>query len=226
MSICPGPSRAASRAGCSPASCLPTRRTRICRRPSKGGYSVPFPGTPAAERALAVTMALAARLQRLARASGGEVTVCRSVADIRASLAAGSLAAVLHIEGAEAIDPELEALEVLHAAGLRSLGPVWSRPNIFGSRRAVPLPQLARYRPRPDRCRQGAGARLQRAADHARPQPSQRGRLLGRRSAQRRAAGRDPLQRPRALPLLAQPHRQAAGRDPRVAAEWSGSTSR
>jgi membrane dipeptidase len=98
----------------------------------KGGYSVPFPGTPTAERALAVTNALAARLQRLARASGGQVSVCRSVADIRASLASGSLAAVLHIEGAEAIDPDMEALEVLYAAGLRSLGPVWSRPNIWG----------------------------------------------------------------------------------------------
>jgi membrane dipeptidase len=98
----------------------------------KGGYSVPFPGTPAGERALAVTNALAARLQRLARASGGQVSVCRSVADIRASLASGSLAAVLHIEGAEAIDPDMEALEVLYAAGLRSLGPVWSRPNIWG----------------------------------------------------------------------------------------------
>ena len=100
--------------------------------PDRGGYSVPFPGTPAAERALAVTNALAARLQRLERGSGGQVTVCRSAADIRTSLAAGSLAAVLHIEGAEAIDPEMEALEVLHAAGLRSLGPVWSRPNIWG----------------------------------------------------------------------------------------------
>src|SRR5215218_4085817 len=39
--------------------------------------------------------------------------------------------AVAHIEGAEAIDPDLHALEVLHAAGLRSLGPVWSRPNAF-----------------------------------------------------------------------------------------------
>ena len=45
---------------------------------------------------------------------------------------AGVLAAVLHIEGAEAIDPELGALDVLHQAGLRSLGPVWSRPNAFG----------------------------------------------------------------------------------------------
>ena len=42
------------------------------------------------------------------------------------------LAAVLHMEGAEAIDPKFEFLDVLHAAGLRSLGPVWSRPNAFG----------------------------------------------------------------------------------------------
>ena len=39
---------------------------------------------------------------------------------------------MLHIEGAEAIDPELDMLEVLYQAGLRSIGPVWSRPNIFG----------------------------------------------------------------------------------------------
>ncbi|MFL5334148.1 MAG: dipeptidase [Geminicoccaceae bacterium] len=100
--------------------------------PDRGGYSVPFPGTPGRERALAVTNAQAARLQRLARTAGGEVTVCRSVGEIRSSVAAGSLAAVLHIEGAEAIDPDMESLEVLHAAGLRSLGPVWSRPNIWG----------------------------------------------------------------------------------------------
>jgi membrane dipeptidase len=37
----------------------------------------------------------------------------------------------MHLEGAEPIDPDLEALEFWHAAGLRSLGPVWSRPNAF-----------------------------------------------------------------------------------------------
>jgi membrane dipeptidase len=37
----------------------------------------------------------------------------------------------MHLEGAEAIDPGLEALELWYAAGLRSLGPVWSRPNAF-----------------------------------------------------------------------------------------------
>ena len=39
---------------------------------------------------------------------------------------------MLHLEGAEAIDPDLEALALWYAAGLRSLGPVWSRPNAFG----------------------------------------------------------------------------------------------
>ena len=34
-------------------------------------------------------------------------------------------------EGAEAIDPGLEALDQWYAAGLRSLGPVWSRANAF-----------------------------------------------------------------------------------------------
>jgi membrane dipeptidase len=45
---------------------------------------------------------------------------------------AGPPVAVLHLDGAEAIDPGLESLEHWHAAGLRSLGPVWSRPTAFG----------------------------------------------------------------------------------------------
>jgi membrane dipeptidase len=60
------------------------------------------------------------------------VRVCRSVAEIRAAARAGALAPVLHIEGAEAIDPEFQVLDVLYQAGLRSLGPVWSRSNLFG----------------------------------------------------------------------------------------------
>jgi len=44
----------------------------------------------------------------------------------------GILAIILHFEGAEAIDADLDALEVFYQAGLRSLGIVWSRPNAFG----------------------------------------------------------------------------------------------
>jgi membrane dipeptidase len=82
--------------------------------------------------AQAATWRMASILTRIEREANGRVRICRSVKDIRAAMKAGALAAVLHIEGAEAIDPEFEALDVLHQAGLRSLGPVWSRPNAFG----------------------------------------------------------------------------------------------
>jgi membrane dipeptidase len=38
----------------------------------------------------------------------------------------------MHMEGAEAIGPDFDALYLFHEMGLRSLGPVWSRPTIFG----------------------------------------------------------------------------------------------
>jgi membrane dipeptidase len=73
----------------------------------------------------------AGRLFALERA--GEMRVARSIADLDAAYGDdGPPVAILHIEGAEAIDPGLEALDFWHAAGLRSLGPVWSRPNVFG----------------------------------------------------------------------------------------------
>lgn len=81
--------------------------------------------------AAADASAVAGRLLALERT--GRVRLARSVADLdRARDDGGPPSAVLHIEGAEAIDPELEALELWHEAGLRSLGPVWSRPNAFG----------------------------------------------------------------------------------------------
>jgi membrane dipeptidase len=65
----------------------------------------------------------------------GHVRVARTAGDLDAALADpnGPPAAVLHLEGAEAIDPGLQALDTWYAAGLRSLGPVWSRVNAFGT---------------------------------------------------------------------------------------------
>jgi membrane dipeptidase len=82
--------------------------------------------------ALSLTVAMASLLYRIEEASAGKFKVCRSAADIRAAMAAGQVAAIFHIEGAEAIDAELKSLDVLYQAGLRSLGPVWSRDNVFG----------------------------------------------------------------------------------------------
>jgi membrane dipeptidase len=85
------------------------------------------------EVAAAHASSAAGRLLALERA--GAVRVARDIADIDAARldSDGPPVAVLHLEGAEAIGPDLDALELWYAAGLRSLGPVWSRVNAFGS---------------------------------------------------------------------------------------------
>ena len=84
------------------------------------------------ETALAFTLALFARLRRLSRELPDDLAICTHVPAIRNAMGSGRVAIVPHVEGAECIDADLNALEVLHAAGLRSLGLVWSRPNAFG----------------------------------------------------------------------------------------------
>jgi membrane dipeptidase len=91
-----------------------------------------FPATPTFQIASAVALATMARLFRLERASAGSVRIVHSAQEIEDCIEAGVFAALLHLEGAEAIDPDFDALEVFHRAGLRSLGLVWSRPNPFG----------------------------------------------------------------------------------------------
>ena len=103
-----------------------------------GGVFAIFTSPPGNEELAPVSAEVAA--PHATRAAGrllalerdGHLRVARSPGDLDAARADGVLAAVLHLEGAEAIDPGLEALELWHAAGLRSLGPVWSRPNAFG----------------------------------------------------------------------------------------------
>jgi membrane dipeptidase len=98
----------------------------------RGGIFAVFTPSPVDQGvAAAHATAAAGRLLRLERK--GLVRLGRTVADLDAAHDAPSSppVAVLHLEGAEAIDPELEALDQWYAAGLRSLGPVWSRPNAF-----------------------------------------------------------------------------------------------
>ncbi len=95
-------------------------------------YNVPLPKVMQSTDALPVALAMAAILFRIEKASQGRVRICRNAAELQQCFADGTLAAVLHIEGAEPIDANLDNLETLYQAGLRSLGPVWSRPTIFG----------------------------------------------------------------------------------------------
>ena len=99
---------------------------------SGGKYALPLPAPLSLEEGRKSVVAELAILLRIERAAKGAVTICKTTAQIRSAIERGSLAVVLHLEGAEAIDGDLNFLQVLHAAGLRSLGPVWSRNNIFG----------------------------------------------------------------------------------------------
>lgn len=100
-----------------------------------GHYATPLAKPLDHLPSLATAMEIADIAFRLDRA--GAWRLCRSTGDIRAAAEEGVFAAVLHMEGCEAIGPDLAALETFHAAGLRSLGPVWSRHNVFG--RGVPF---------------------------------------------------------------------------------------
>lgn len=95
-----------------------------------GHYETPLAEPLERSPSLDVALQFAAIALRLEEEGGWKL--CRNGKDLDAALAGDSFAAVLHMEGCEAIDADLAALEVFYAAGLRSLGPVWSRNNIFG----------------------------------------------------------------------------------------------
>lgn len=95
-------------------------------------FEVPLPALMTPEMAQPVALAMAGLLHWMERAAPGDFTVCRSAAEVRANFGKGKIAGVMHMEGAEAIGADLDALYLFHDMGLRSIGPVWSRPTVFG----------------------------------------------------------------------------------------------
>ena len=95
-------------------------------------YEVELPAMIPLDVAQPIALSEAGHLLWMERASQGAFRLCRTVAEIEAAQAKGVIAGVMHMEGAEAIDANLDALHSFHAMGLRSLGPVWSRPTVFG----------------------------------------------------------------------------------------------
>ncbi len=98
-----------------------------------GGWAVDLPTKLDRRYALGFTLSVMSDLFKIVDESEGRVEVVRSADSLEKCIDDGRFATILHIEGAEAIDTRLEALDVFYEAGLRSLGPVWSRPNAFAS---------------------------------------------------------------------------------------------
>jgi membrane dipeptidase len=103
----------------------------VLRAPDENGHyetplAAPLQRRPSLDFAMA-EVKIALDLER-----AGAWKLCKSTAEIRKCMEEGTFAAILHLEGCEPLDEKLDTLDVLYAAGLRSLGPVWSRHNAFG----------------------------------------------------------------------------------------------
>jgi membrane dipeptidase len=81
--------------------------------------------------ALIETLRAVDLLKRTVAASDGHMELIRGYDQLVSCLDRGVFGAIMHYEGAEAIDPEFVVLRLSYELGLRSLGLVWSRPTIF-----------------------------------------------------------------------------------------------
>ncbi len=90
--------------------------------PPPAPYALPLPDAIPYAEAGPVAEALFETLSSLPVKQATEAT----------DFVAGDVAAIVHLEGAEAISPDLSNLEQWYERGLRSVGIVWSRPNAFG----------------------------------------------------------------------------------------------
>jgi len=68
----------------------------------------------------------------LERQAKGEIAPVRGYQDLERNLGEGVFSMVLHLEGVSAIQEDLGNLEEYYGKGIRSIGVVWSRPNVFG----------------------------------------------------------------------------------------------
>ncbi len=72
-------------------------------------------------------------LYKIEEDSLGQFQVVTTIKSLEDAIDQNIMAAVLHLEGAEPIHPDLSNFEDFYQIGMRSLGIVWSRPNEFGS---------------------------------------------------------------------------------------------
>lgn len=100
---------------------------------SEGGYVVTDSPALKPEYALMSAERLTDKLFEVEGESEGALKVVRSVNEIEECLENGTIAAILHFEGAENFGDDISALEGFYGRGLRSLGLVWSRPNAYAS---------------------------------------------------------------------------------------------
>ncbi|MDR0359907.1 MAG: dipeptidase [bacterium] len=75
---------------------------------------------------------------RLVDRADGQIALIRTADELDACFEGGRFAFVLHLEGAEPVSKSLKELRPLYELGVRSIGIVHARTNMFGS--GVPIP--------------------------------------------------------------------------------------
>jgi len=95
----------------------------LMRRTAEG-YDIPLDTPLPAERGVRIAAELAAIFAR-------DLKPVLTVSDLERCVAGEEIGAILHLEGAEPIAPDLGNLESWRELGMRSLGLAWSRPNAF-----------------------------------------------------------------------------------------------
>jgi membrane dipeptidase len=108
---------------------VPQQKTKQPGSKKKSGRRVPRPIEPNYARQF--TQGMVELLFQWQEAAGGALKVVRDSDELDECLSSGVLAAVMHFEGAEAIEPDLGNLTDYYDQGLRSIGLTWSRSNAF-----------------------------------------------------------------------------------------------
>ena len=102
-------------------------------RMDAGSYDFPLPEEISSEHAIQATDRMIEILNKIINESNGKIVLCKNGKDLSETYENNKIGVILHIEGAEAIDRNFKSLETLYEKGLRSIGLVWSRKNIFAT---------------------------------------------------------------------------------------------
>jgi membrane dipeptidase len=91
--------------------------------PRRAPYALPLDDPIPTEEAARIADELAVILE------GFGLPLARRASDF----VPGQITAIMHLEGADPLAPDLSDLELWYERGLRSIGIVWSRPNVFAA---------------------------------------------------------------------------------------------
>lgn len=109
---------------------VPSTKERIIY--TEEGFHVPLPPALPYDYANKTALEMIQLLKKIEEDSLGGLQIVTSQEELHHCLKGKVMAAVLHLEGAEPLRPDLRDLEEFYQLGVRSLGITWSRPNAFG----------------------------------------------------------------------------------------------